>query len=252
MGYPEVMDLYARVNILGGRAVRLPRGNVREAISLDADPVARAVGWVAKGADRLHIVDLDAAAYGDYRNRPLINDIIEAVDVPVMVAGGIRSRPEVESLLDDAGAWRIVIGTAAIEDQVLVWDLCRDYPAKIAVSIDVHPDEELAIRGWTIDSGVYMEDFLIELSSAGAAAFMVSEVDRDALSEPANLTILRTALTTVDEPVISGGGARDPADLRALVELTADGKRLDGLIVGREITEGRMTLEEVRKVLDAP
>ena len=62
------MDLYARVNILGGRAVRLPRGKVREAISLDADPVARAVGWVAKGADRLHVVDLDAAAYGDYRN----------------------------------------------------------------------------------------------------------------------------------------------------------------------------------------
>ena len=127
------MDLYARVNILDRKAVRLPTGDVTEAIALDADPIERARGWVAKGADRLHIVDLDAAAYGDYENRPLIEDLIAAVEVPVQVAGGIRTPAEVERILG-FGAWRVVMGTAAIDDQVMIWDVCRDHPDKLAVT----------------------------------------------------------------------------------------------------------------------
>jgi len=239
------MDLFARVNILDQKAVRLPSGDVAEAIALDADPVERARGWVAKGADRLHIVDLDAAAYGDYDNRPVIEDLIASVDVPVQVAGGIRSPAEVERVLG-FGAWRVVMGTAAIEGQVMIWDLCREYPEKIAVSLDVRPDEELAIRGWRVDSGRYMEEVLIELSSAGAAAFMVVEAQRDALKTQANLGILRRAIGFVTEPVIASGGARDMADLRALVALESDGRQLSGVVVGREITEGRFTMEEAR------
>src|SRR3970282_2867591 len=107
------MDLYARINLLDGRAVRLPKGDVREAIALDADPIGRARSWVAQGADRLHIVDLDAAAYGDYENRPLIKDIIDAVDVPVQVAGGIRSPREGGRLLA-YGAFLIILGSPPI------------------------------------------------------------------------------------------------------------------------------------------
>ena len=193
------MDLYARVNILDRKAVRLPRGDVTEAIALDADPIERAMGWVSKGADRLHIVDLDAAAYGDYENRDLIGELVAAVDIPVQVAGGVRSLAEVERILG-FGAWRVVMGTVAIEDQVMIWDLCRDHPDKIAVSLDVRPDEELAIRGWTVDSGRYVEEVLIELSSAGVVAFMVAEAGRDALEEQSNLGILRRALGMVTEP----------------------------------------------------
>ncbi|WKZ82453.1 MAG: HisA/HisF-related TIM barrel protein [Acidimicrobiia bacterium] len=242
------MDLYARINILDGRAVRLPHGDVRHAIALDADPVARAMGWVSKGADHLHVVDLDAAAYGDYENRPLIRDIIEAVSVPVQVAGGVRSGSEVERLLG-YGASRVVMGTAAIEDQVALWDLCRDYPDRIAVGLDVRPDEELAIRGWMVDSGVYMEQALLELSSAGVAAFFVSEAGRDALEEQSNLGILRRALELADEPVIAAGGARDRDDLRSLVTLQAGGRHLSGIVVGREVTEGRFTMAEAIEVL---
>jgi phosphoribosylformimino-5-aminoimidazole carboxamide ribotide isomerase len=242
------MELYARVNILDRRAVRLPKGDVREAIALDADPVSRAQGWVEKGAHQLHIVDLDAAAYGDYENRDLIERIIEEVDVPVQVAGGVRTPAEVDRLLG-YGAARVVMGTAAIEEQVMVWDLCRENPGKIAVSLDVRPDEELAIRGWTVDSGVYMEQALIELSSAGVAAFLVAEANRDALTEQSNLGILRRALGMVEEPVIASGGARDLDDLKSLVALDADGRRLAGVIVGREITAGRFSMEEAATLL---
>ena len=146
------MDLYARINILDGRAVRLPRGNVADAIALDADPVARAHSWAEQGVDRIHVVDLDAAAYGDMRNRPLIDELVAETPIEVQVAGGIRSHVEAKRLIDN-GAWRIVMGTAAIEDQNMVWDLCRDHPGKIAVSLDVRPDEEIATRGWTQNSG---------------------------------------------------------------------------------------------------
>jgi len=245
------MDLYARVNILEGKAVRLPRGDLSEAIALDADPIERANGWVAKGADRLHIVDLDGAAYGDYRNRPLVRELVGAVPVPVQVAGGVRSPRGVDSLLE-AGAWRVVMGTAAIEDQVMVWEICRRHPGRIVVSIDINPDEEVATRGWTQNSGRYLEEVLIEMTAAGAAAIAITEVGRDALEEAPNTEALCRALSIVDEPVIAAGGVRNLDDLQDLVQLESDGKQLSGVIVGREVTAGRFNLEDAALLVGAP
>ena len=245
------MNLYARVNILDGRAVRLPTGDVTQAsISLDADPIARAQGWIAKGANRLLIVDLDAAAFGNYGNRPLIDELVSAVDVPVVVAGGVRSQSEVERLLE-RGATQVSMGTVAVVDQVLLWDLCRDHPGRILISLDVKADEELAIRGWTEHSGSYLEEVLIELSSAGAAGFMIAEVGRDALRQPTNHSFLQTALrvATPDEQVIAAGGVMNLDDLRDLQLLEVDGKKVTGVVVGREVTEGRFTVEEAVKQL---
>jgi len=242
------MDLYARVNILGGLSVRLPRGRLDDAIALDNDPVGRAKHWAGQGVDYMHVVDLDAAAYGDYRNRHLIDKMIESAGVPVQVAGGVRSEGEAERLIEQ-GAWRIVMGTAAIENQNMVWDLCRDNPEKIAVSVDVRPDEEIVTKGWTQNSGRYLEEVLIEMSSAGVVSFLVSEAGRDALAEPPNLQIMAESLATVEQPVIAAGGVRDLEDLRDLVRLEASGRQLAGVIVGREVTAGRFTIEEAKEVL---
>jgi phosphoribosylformimino-5-aminoimidazole carboxamide ribotide isomerase len=242
------MDLYARVNILGGLSVRLPRGRLDDAIALDNDPIQRARHWAEKGVDYMHIVDLDAAAYGDYRNRDLIDRLIEQVPVPVQVAGGIRSEGEAQRLIEK-GAWRIVMGTAAIENQNMVWDLCRDNPDKIVVSLDVRGDEEIVTKGWTQNSGRYLEEVLIEMSSAGVVAFLVSEAGRDALEDPPNLQIMVESLATVEQPVIAAGGVRDLDDLRDLVRLQAAGRHLAGVIVGREVTAGRFTIEEAKQVL---
>ena len=242
------MDLYARVNILGGLSVRLPRGGLDDAIPLDNDPIGRAKNWEQQGVDYLHIVDLDAAAYGDYRNRDLIRKLVAAVDIPVQVAGGIRSEGEGEKLLD-SGAWRIVMGTAAIENQIMVWEMCRKHPDKIVVSVDVRPNEEIATRGWTQNSGRFLEEVLIEMSSAGAVAFLVSEAGRDALTDPPNLQILAEALATVEEPVIASGGVRDLEDLRKLMLLETSGRTLSGVVVGREVTAGRFTVEEAKQAI---
>lgn len=242
------MDLYARVNILGGLSVRLPHGGLDEAIPLDNDPIGRAKNWVQQGVDYLHIVDLDAAAYGDYRNRDLIRRLVDEIEIPVQVAGGIRSEGEGEKLLE-SGAWRIVMGTAAIENQIMVWEMCRDHPDKIVVSLDVRPNEEVATRGWTQNSGRFLEEVLIEMSSAGAVAFLVAEAGRDALTDPPNLQILSEALATVEEPVIAAGGVRDLEDLRKLMMLETSGRTLGGLIVGREVTAGRFTVQEAKQAM---
>jgi phosphoribosylformimino-5-aminoimidazole carboxamide ribotide isomerase len=242
------MDLYARVNILGGLSVRLPRGRLDDAIALDNDPVGRAKRWATQGVDYMHVVDLDAAAYGDYQNRHLIDQMIESAGVPVQVAGGIRSEGEAQRLIE-GGAWRIVMGTAAIENQNMVWDLCRENPDRIAVSLDVRSDEEIVTKGWTQNSGRYLEEVLIEMSSAGVASFLISEAGRDALAEPPNLQIMAESLATVEQPVIAAGGVRDLEDLRDLVRLESAGRRLDGVIVGREVTAGRFTIEEAKQVL---
>lgn len=242
------MDLYARVNILGGLSVRLPRGSLDNAIALDNDPIQRARHWAEQGVDYMHIVDLDAAAYGDYRNRDLIDRLIEKVPVPVQIAGGIRAEGEAQRLIEK-GAWRIVMGTAAIENQNMVWDLCRDNPDRIAVSVDVRSDEEVVTKGWTQNSGRYLEEVLIEMSSAGVVSFLISEAGRDALEDPPNFQIMAESLATVEQPVIAAGGVRDLEDLRDLARLQSGGRRLAGVIVGREVTAGRFTIEEAKQVL---
>lgn len=250
MNSPNTVDLYARVNILDGKSVRLPRGHLDNAITLDNDPISRAKTWRHQGADAIHVVDLDAAAYGDYGNRDLIDRLIAAVDGPVQVAGGIRSHVEAARLID-AGAWRVVMGTAAIEDQNMVWDLCRDHPDKIVVSLDVRPNEEIATRGWTKNSGRFLEEVLVEMSSAGAVSFLIAEAGRDALIEPPDKKILAEALRTVGEPVIAAGGVRNLDDLAELLSIEENERRLGGIVVGREVTHGRFTLAEAKAVIDA-
>lgn len=244
------MDIYARVNILGGEAVRLPTGDVSHAIALDADPIARAESRIMAGADHIHVVDLDAAVFGDYSNRPLIAELIQAVDAPVQVAGGIRTEKEADRIAE-MGAWRMVIGTSAVEDQVLVWDLCRTHPDRMVVSFDVRHDGEVAIRGWTVDSGVYLEEMALEFSSAGVAGFLIAEAGRDALASRTDLSILRRALSLIGEPVVAAGGATDIDDLAAIAELEESGRKISGIIFGREITEGRFTLQEAATLVGA-
>ena len=242
------MDLYARVNILEGRSVRLTHGDLREVIHLDADPVGRCLSWERLGVDYLHVVDLDAAIRRDYRNRQLVEEILRAVKTPVQVAGGVRSEQEIKRMVS-AGAWRVVMGTAAIENQNMVWEACRDYPDKIAVAVDVLPDGEVVTGGWTGHSGRYLEEVLVEMSSAGAAAFLVGEARRDALTEPPGFAVLADALGTVEEPVIASGGVRDLGDLSTLVKLRVGTRQLAGVVVGREVTAGRFTVAEARKVI---
>ena len=185
---------------------------------------------------------------GTTGNRELIDRLIDEVPVPVQVAGGIRSEGEAQRLIEK-GAWRIVMGTAAIENQNMVWDLCRENPDKIAVSVDVRGDEEIVTKGWTQNSGRYLEEVLIEMSSAGVAAFLVSEAGREA-GGPAQLPDHGRGPGDGGTACDRRGWVRDLEDLRDLLRLSRPpGGALDGVVVGREVTAGRFTIEEAKQVL---
>jgi uncharacterized glyoxalase superfamily protein PhnB len=139
------------------------------------------------------------------------------------------------------------MGTAAIENQNLVWEACRNFPNQVVVAVDVLPDGEVVTGGWTGHSGRHLEEVLVEMSSAGAVAFLVGEARRDALTEPPGFDLLAEALAAVDEPVIASGGVRDLNDLATLIRLRVGTRQLAGVVVGREVTAGRFTIAEARR-----
>ena len=237
------MEISGRINILGGQAVRLVRGGFDEVAVVDDDPIARAHHWVSSGLERLLLVDLDGAMHGDDRNHALVTRLVGEVSAQVTVTGGARSLGHISQLLG-AGAWRVGIGTAAIIDQTFTYDVCRRFPGQIVVTFDVDRDEEIWLHGRTLRAGVNLEEGLIAMQASGAAGYMIAEVGRDALDEPPDLDALRTTLATVDGPVIAAGGVRHLDDLRSLDSLAVGPRRLDGVVVGREVSAGRFTVAE--------
>ncbi len=237
------MKIYGRVHILDGKAVRLPKGDLSEVISLDADPIERAMGWVHKGCERLLVTDLDAAIKNDTRSHDILIELVREVDARVTVTGGARSKAHVGSLLE-AGAWRVGIGTQALLDQTFTYEMCRLFPGRIVVTFDIDEDERIWVQGRTLQTEIELEDALLQMQASGAAGYFLAEVGRDALSEGPNIEALEIALGMVDVPVVAAGGVRDLDDLRRLDALEVGGDRLDGVIVGREVTAGRFTIEE--------
>jgi phosphoribosylformimino-5-aminoimidazole carboxamide ribotide isomerase len=243
-------DLYPAVDLLGGRCVRLYQGDYDAVTAYGDDPVAQARGFVAEGADWVHVVDLDAARSGEPVNRPLIEAVAAAVDVPVQVGGGVRDDAAADALLG-AGVRRVVVGTAALQDPGWVTRLARRHPGRIAVGLDAR-GHDLAVRGWQESSGLQLLDVARRFDDAGVAALVVTEIGRDGtLSGPA-LDQLAAVLEVTSLDVVASGGVGSLADVERLAGLEAGGRRLAGAIVGRALYEGAFRLADARAALDGP
>ena len=234
------MNLYAAIDLLGGRCVRLHQGDYDQATDYGDDPVGRARRFAADGAPWIHVVDLDAARTGQPVNREVIGRITAAVDVPVQVGGGVRSRLDAEALWA-AGVARVVMGTAALEDPDLVAALVPD--GAVAVGLDAR-GRELAVRGWEAAAGVDLLEAVARFSALGVAALVVTEIGRDGTLDGPDLEGLSSVLELAGVPVVASGGVGSPDDLVALSDLD-----LDGVIVGRALYDDRVTVAEAVAVL---
>lgn len=235
------MRLYPAIDLLGGSVVRLVQGRYDDATVYGDDPVATAMSFVEQGADRVHIVDLDAARTGDPVNRAAIAQVVAAVEgrALVQVGGGVRTPSDARQLAD-AGVWRVVMGSAAVADPSLVATVSAILP--VAVGLD-HRGGRLAVEGWTRDSGVDLADLAGRME--GADAFVVTDISRDGmLTGPDTDGLSRLAATTA-VPVVASGGV---GTLEHLAELSAAGS-LEGVITGRALYEGRFTVAEALAVL---
>jgi phosphoribosylformimino-5-aminoimidazole carboxamide ribotide isomerase len=244
------MDFYAAIDLRGGRCVRLAQGDFGRETVYGADPVQRAAAFEAGGAPWLHVVDLDAVRTGAGSNRGVVADITAAVTIPVQVGGGVRSIADAEELFQ-AGAARVVVGTAAVSEPGFLAGLAERWPGRVAAGVD-HFDGEVRLKGWEERSGRHVASVVGELVEAGIAAVVVTEISRDGLMVGPDVSGYRSLLKAVEVPLIASGGVGSLDDLRRLAWLHVGDRRLSGAIVGRAIYEGRFSVQDAVATCRAP
>lgn len=230
------MDLYAAIDLRGGRCVRLVEGDFGRETVYDGDPVALARAFAAAGAPWIHIVDLDAARTGDPVNRATIVDMAASVTVPVQAGGGVRSIADAEALLS-VGVTRVVVGTAAVEHPELVTQIAERWPGRVSVGLD-HRDGEVRLRGWVTDGGRRVVDMVPDAVCFGAATVIVTDISRDGRLAGPDVVGLAGLLEVTGAPLVASGGVSSLDDLRVLAGIRAHGRGLEGVIVGKALHEG--------------
>src|SRR5919205_4064410 len=208
------LELLPAVDVQGGRAVQLVQG-VAGSEKTFGDPVEAALNWQRRGAEWIHLVDLDAA-FGRGHNRELLAEIVGRVDVDVEMSGGIRDDDSLAAAMA-TGCRRVNIGTAALEQPEWCARAIAEHGDRIAIGLDVR-GRTLAARGWTRDGGDLFE-VLARLDAEGCARYVVTDVDKDGMLQGPNLALLRSVCAATDRPVVASGGITELADLEALQTL---------------------------------
>jgi phosphoribosylformimino-5-aminoimidazole carboxamide ribotide isomerase len=240
------MILLPAIDILDGKAVRLARGSFEDRTEYDADPVDAARRWVAEGARALHVVDLDGARAGEPVNLELIRRITREVNVAVQVGGGLRTASAVRAAIE-AGATRIVLGTAAYTDIDLLDEAVGLLGGRLVVSLDAR-DGRLAAAGWTEQTDIPVEAVIERLAARGVHRFVYSSIERDGMLEGPDLDGVGRVARAVRGSFVYSGGVASLDDLRALADLRQ--VNLAGVIVGKALYERRFAVAEGQAVLN--
>jgi len=229
--------VYPAIDLRGGRCVRLRQGDFGRAKEYDADPVERAREWERQGAQAIHVVDLDGAEEGRLVQLELIRRIAGSVGVPLQVGGGVRSIEDLRAVRG-AGALRVVIGTAAVEDRDLRLRAVEEAGASLVVAVDAR-EGVVATHGWLRSSGVSVLDLSKELAADGVASVLYTDVARDGMNAGAALEGTATVAKII--PTIASGGVRGTEDVATLSRTPG----VTGVVVGTALYESRVTLEEL-------
>jgi len=237
--------LYPAIDIRGGQAVRLLQGDYKRETTYDADPVDAAARWAGEGAEFLHVVDLDGAKAGEPWNLDAVRRIATAVECPVQVGGGLRDPESVAAVLD-AGAERVVIGTAALRDPDFLADALKRHGERVVVSVDAR-NGKVSLSGWTESSDVDVADAVADLSRRGVARFLCTAIEVDGTMEGPSLDELNRIAAATDAQVIASGGVGTLDDLARLTRIGAP--NIEGAVVGRALYEHRFTVGEAIEAL---
>ncbi len=234
------MILYPAIDVKDGACVRLQRGEMELATVYGADPAAQARAFEAAGAAWLHVVDLNGAFAGAPVNAGAVRAILAAVTIPVQLGGGIRDLAGIEAWLEK-GVSRVILGSAAVREPILVHQACRSFPGRIAVGIDAR-DGFVATDGWAETSSLSALELARRFEDAGVSALIYTDISRDGMLEGVNVEQTLALADASRLPVIASGGIGGLEHLRVLREASAG--RLAGVIVGRALYDGRMSLGE--------
>jgi len=233
--------LYPAIDILDGKAVRLLKGEYDRETRYFDDPADAARQWADGGAEYIHVVDLDGAKTGEPVNLNRIESVAAAVDCPIEVGGGIRDLATAGRVLD-AGAARVVVGTAAMRDREFLDALIAQRGAeRVVVGIDARGGQ-VSLAGWTESSGVDVADAAAELTRRGVVRFLFTPIEVDGTMEGPNIPELIRVAGATDASVIASGGVGNLGHLEDLARRAP--ANVEGVIVGKALFEGRFTVEE--------
>ena len=239
------MIFFPAIDVKDGKCVRLYQGDMEKVTVFNDDPAAQARTFAAAGAGWLHVIDLDGAVKGKPVNEAAVAAIVEAVDIPVQVGGGIRDIATVDFWLE-LDVERVILGTVAVKNPALVKEACRRHPGRVAVGIDAR-DGRVAVEGWTKQSLVTALELAGHMEDSGAAAIIYTDISRDGAMRGPNVEATVALARSTKVPVIASGGVSSMADLEALKK-AGDGL-LEGVISGRALYDGRIDLEAAVRLL---
>jgi phosphoribosylformimino-5-aminoimidazole carboxamide ribotide isomerase len=242
------MLLIPAIDLKDGHCVRLKQGDMEQATVFSEDPAEMARHWLAQGARRLHLVDLNGAFAGKPRNELAVKAIIKAVreyaidndvdEIPVQLGGGVRDLDTIERYLD-GGLSYIIIGTAAVKNPGFLHDACSAFPGQIIVGLDAK-DGKVATDGWSKLSGHEVIDLAKKFEDYGCEAIVYTDIGRDGMMGGVNIDATVRLARSMTIPVIASGGVHDIRDVEALCAVQDEG--IEGVICGRSIYEGSLDL----------
>ena len=220
------MIIFPAIDLKNGKCVRLYQGDMHQDTVYNSDPIAQAKTWAEHGFKWLHIVDLDGAINGMPANARSVRDIVKNVNIPIQLGGGIRSHAHIVKWLE-TGISRVILGTAAVRDPELVKQACREFPGRIAVSIDARRGR-VAIEGWAQEANMHVADVVRHFEDVGVAALIYTDIDRDGTGLGVNVDSTVELSKTTSIPIIASGGVGSLKDIQAVKNA-----KLEGVIVGK-------------------
>ncbi|MDP8213532.1 MAG: 1-(5-phosphoribosyl)-5-[(5-phosphoribosylamino)methylideneamino]imidazole-4-carboxamide isomerase [Candidatus Zapsychrus exili] len=238
------MIIFPAIDIKDGRVVRLLQGKFDRVTQYSKDPVSTAKYWQEKGAEWIHVVDLDGALTGKVKNFETIKNIVEAVDVPIQIGGGIREEKDIEKLID-AGVSRVILGTKVANNIPFLEKVTAKWPDKIAVSLDCS-DGIVLKKGWTSSTNIKAIDLVKDLNKLNISCIIYTDVATDGMMSGPNFKALEELIEKTNIPIIASGGVSNLKDLDKLAKL--EDKGVMGAITGKAIYEGRFDLKEAIQI----
>jgi phosphoribosylformimino-5-aminoimidazole carboxamide ribotide isomerase len=234
------MLIIPAIDLKEGKCVRLKQGEMSTATIYSDDPASTAKLWQGQGAQLLHVVDLDGAFAKKPKNSEAIAAIVESVNIPVQVGGGVRTVETLAAYLE-LGAERVVMGTAAHRNPELLVQACQSFPGKVVLGIDSRKGR-VAVEGWKETTDVGAGELAAKFENLALAAIVYTDISRDGMQTGPNLDATRELAQAVKKPVIASGGVGNLEHIQAILPLEQDG--VVGVIVGRALYSGSVKLSE--------
>ena len=230
------MELFPAIDLIGGCAVRLVKGDYTQKTVYSDNPAEVAKSFAAAGAKYLHVVDLEGAKDGGTPNLETIQNIVENGGLSVEVGGGIRSEEVIQKYLD-AGVFRVILGTAAVQNPAFLEEMVQKYGEKIAVGVDIK-DGMVAIKGWTEVSQESCFDFCEKLQKIGVKTIICTDISKDGLLSGTNLELYKELSEKFSVDIVASGGVTTLDDVKKLAEMG-----MYGAILGKALYTGNIDLK---------